>query len=172
MATEYPEQFVTRLEILWGEGFLSAGGPAEVNEILKGVDISGKTVLDLGCGCGGPDIVLVNDLAAAKVVGIDIDAGLLDRARGYARAAGLIDKIHYSLVYPGPLPIADNAFDIVFSKEAIIQIPDKEARFGRFCVCCAPAVCLLRVTGWVGKTATHRLRGRAFENSHIGRASL
>jgi ubiquinone/menaquinone biosynthesis C-methylase UbiE len=129
MTTEYPDEFVKRLEILWGEGFLSAGGPDEVRETLKGVDVSGRTVLDLGCGAGGPDIVLANDLSAAKVVGVDVEAGLLDRARGYANAAGMNDKIQYRLINPGPLPFADNAFDIVFSKEAIVQIPDKEGLF-------------------------------------------
>jgi hypothetical protein len=30
----YPDEFADRLEILWGEGFLSPGGATEVGEVL------------------------------------------------------------------------------------------------------------------------------------------
>ena len=44
------------LKIVLGEGFLSAGGSDELDEILKGIDISNKAILDIGCGCGGAAI--------------------------------------------------------------------------------------------------------------------
>ena len=36
MATDiaYPDEFIDRLEVVWGEGFLSPGGADEVVEIL------------------------------------------------------------------------------------------------------------------------------------------
>ena len=49
---EYDDQVVARLQLLWGEGFLSPGGAGEVTEMLRGIDLSGKRVLDLGCGIG------------------------------------------------------------------------------------------------------------------------
>ena len=30
---------------------------------------------------------------------------------------------------PGPLPFADASFDIVFSKDALLHVPDKDALF-------------------------------------------
>jgi len=39
---EYGDDFVARLELLWGEGFLSPGGPGEVRELFKNTDLSGK----------------------------------------------------------------------------------------------------------------------------------
>ena len=53
---QYPDEFINRLEVLWGEGFLSPGGADEVKEIVNGLDISGKSVLDIGCGTGGVEI--------------------------------------------------------------------------------------------------------------------
>ena len=47
---EYSESFVAGLEWIWGEGFMSPGGADEVLEILQGVDLTGKRVLDIGCG--------------------------------------------------------------------------------------------------------------------------
>src|SRR5262249_32152073 len=86
--TEYPWHFVDRLEIVWGVGFLSPGGADEVKEITKDVEVSGKEVLDIGCGTGGPDIVLANELNAGRIVGIDVEPSLLERARRNARSAG------------------------------------------------------------------------------------
>ena len=54
----YPPDFVTGLQMQWGAGFLSPGGPEEVTEILKTVDVAGKSVLDIGCGVGGPAMVI------------------------------------------------------------------------------------------------------------------
>ena len=53
MSTEdshYTDEFIDRLETLWGEGFLSPGGAEKVQEIVKGVDLAGKSVPDIGCG--------------------------------------------------------------------------------------------------------------------------
>lgn len=128
-STEYPDHFVDRLEIIWGEGFLSPGGAAEVKEIVKGLDLSAATVLDIGCGTGGVDIVLVRDLNAAHVIATDVEPALLDRARQRVAKSGMADRIEFRLVEPGPLEWPDSSFDIVFSKDSMVHIPDKDAMF-------------------------------------------
>ena len=40
---QYPDEFINRLEILWGEGFLSPGGADEVKLILKDIDLKNKS---------------------------------------------------------------------------------------------------------------------------------
>ena len=122
---EYPDDFVAGLEWVWGEGFLSPGGPEEIGAIVEGLDLSGKRVLDIGCGLGGADVVLVRELGAGHVVGIDIEEPLVDRARQLVADAGLGDRIEIQLVEPGPLPFDEGFFDVVFSKDSIIHIPDK-----------------------------------------------
>jgi len=47
---EYDDGMQALLQIIWGEGYLSPGGPAEVACLLEGSDITGCTVLDVGCG--------------------------------------------------------------------------------------------------------------------------
>lgn len=129
--TRYPDHFVDRLEILWGEGFLSPGGPKEVRAIVAGIDLRDKTVLDIGCGTGGVDFILAAELGAARVVAIDIEAALLDRARARLAAShpGLAERVEFQLVSPGPLGWPTASFDVVFSKDAMIQIPDKAATY-------------------------------------------
>lgn len=41
------------LEEIWGQGFLSPGGPEEVARVVGVHDFKGKSVLDIGCGAGG-----------------------------------------------------------------------------------------------------------------------
>ena len=126
---EYDEAMVAALELLWGDGFLSPGGPAEIAEILSGTSIAGKTVLDIGCGIGGIDLLLAQSYDASQVVGIDVEAPNIDLATKRARQRGLSGRVSYRLVEPGPLPFADGSFDVIFSKDAMIHIPDKEALF-------------------------------------------
>ena len=52
---QYSKAFTDALQFMWGDGFLSPGGPAEVAEMLEGHDIAGKRLLDIGSGLGGVD---------------------------------------------------------------------------------------------------------------------
>ena len=44
----YGPKQLNLLKTVWGEGFLSPGGTDEIDEVMKGIDASGKTVLDIG----------------------------------------------------------------------------------------------------------------------------
>lgn len=127
--TEYDDKIVTMCEIIWGEGFLSPGGAEEVALLLEGEDISGKEVLDIGCGIGGVDVLLVREHGAASVTGVDIEKPVLVRSKKRAEAEGLSDRLTYKFVEPGPLPFSPASFDVVFSKDAMIYIPYKDALF-------------------------------------------
>jgi len=123
----YARHFVDRLHIVWGNGFLSPGGPEEVLEIVKGIDLSGKSVLDVGCGTGGPCIVLARDTELAHIVAIDVQPALLEQGADFAQKAGVGSRIEFRLVEPGPLPFGNDSFDVVFSKDALIHFVDKDA---------------------------------------------
>ncbi|HEX8783939.1 MAG TPA: methyltransferase domain-containing protein, partial [Steroidobacteraceae bacterium] len=126
---EYDAAMQMLLQLLWGEGFLSPGGAAEVAYLLEGSDIAGCSVLDIGCGLDAVDELLISRHGARAVLGVDVDPGLLaTMARRIARA-GLQEQVTSLCVKPGPLPLAAGSFDVVFSKDAIVQIPDKAAVF-------------------------------------------
>lgn len=123
----YPPRLIAMLEAVWGEGFLSPGGPDEVARVLEGHDLRGKSVLDIGCGAGGIDVALVTNHGAGYVTGIDVEDPVLTRARALVAEKGLTDRIGLVKVAPGPLPFPPGTFDVVFSKDSIIHIPDKMA---------------------------------------------
>lgn len=123
----YSDKLVRILAAIWGEGFLSPGGRDEVARLVAGSDVAGKSVLDIGCGAGGIDVALVEAHGAGYVTGIDVEDGVIGHARQLVERRRLGDRIGLVKVAPGPLPFPPNTFDIVFSKDSIVHIPDKHA---------------------------------------------
>jgi phosphoethanolamine N-methyltransferase len=137
----YDEGVIEFLGELWGDGYMSPGGPEEVARILDGIDLTSKTVLDIGCGSGGVTVDLVRRHGAGRVIGIDVERDVCAVSKKRVDAAGLTGRIEILQVEPGPLPMADSSLDIVFSKDSIIHIPDKEWLAGE-------AFRVLRPGGW------------------------
>ncbi|MCX8509968.1 MAG: methyltransferase domain-containing protein, partial [Rhodobacteraceae bacterium] len=123
----YHDRMISMLAAVWGEGFLSPGGPEEVARIVADRDLKGKSILDIGCGAGGIDIALVVTHGAGYVCGIDVEDPVLDHARTLIAGAGLTGRIGCLKVAPGPLPFPPCTFDVAFSKDSIVHIPDKHA---------------------------------------------
>ncbi len=123
----YPAHMIALCEAIWGEGFLSPGGTAEVGRIVGGEDIRGAAVLEIGSGAGGTAMALVEGLGAGYVTGIDVEDVVLDHARALIAARGLTGRIGLVKVVPGPLPFPPGTFDVVFSKDSIVHIHDKRA---------------------------------------------
>ncbi|SPJ30610.1 class I SAM-dependent methyltransferase [Falsiruegeria mediterranea] len=121
----YDRQVIDFLEELWGEGFLSPGGVEEVARVVEGVDLKGKHILDIGCGSGAIAVLLAGEMEAGKVTGIDVEAPVCEAARQRVRDAGLEGRVEIIEVSPGPMPFDAEMFDVVFSKDSIIHIPDK-----------------------------------------------
>ncbi len=125
---EYTDELIAMLELVWGTGFLSPGGPEAVAEIVKGYDMKDKRVLDIGCGLGVVELILARD-HGARVTGIDIEAGLVRRANELMDRSGLAGRVECRLVDPGPLPLEDASFDMVFGKDSWIHVADKAGFF-------------------------------------------
>lgn len=123
----YHDKLIAVLEDVWGEGWLSPGGPEELARLVAGIACAGRSVLDIGCGVGGLDVALVRDHGVGYVTGIDVEDGVLAQARARVAKAGLAHRIGVVKVVPGPLPFAPASFDIVFSKDSIVHIADKHA---------------------------------------------
>ncbi len=121
----YDDAHIAFLEDIWGAGYLSPGGPEEVARVLDGLDLGGAHVLDIGCGPGAITLALARDFGAGRVTGIDVEAPVCAAARRRVRGGGLDDRIEIRQVAPGPLDFPEGSFDVVFSKDSIIHIPDK-----------------------------------------------
>jgi len=127
--TSYPPDYVANLEMQWGAGFLSPGGREEVLEILRDFEIEGKVVLDIGCGTGGPDIVIASTLNPEKIIGIDVEPNLVEQGKRNVEKADLQHLVELQLVEPGPLPFPSESVGVVFSKDSLIHVEDKKALY-------------------------------------------
>jgi len=125
---EYHDNMVTMLELIWGKGYMAPGGAGNVANLLDGIDTRDKRILDIGCGLGGPAFEMVRS-HGATVVGIDLEAPLIKRARQTAADLELGEKCDFTTVTDGPLPYADASFDIVTSSGAFTQTTDKAGIF-------------------------------------------
>lgn len=127
---EYDGDAIRFLETLWGDGFLSPGGPEEVERVIEGLDLTARTIIDIGCGSGGIAVHLATAHAPTRVIGLDVEVPVIEAARQRAAQKGLTDRVSFTLARPGPLPFPDESFEIVFSKDAIVHIADKDFIYG------------------------------------------
>jgi ubiquinone/menaquinone biosynthesis C-methylase UbiE len=126
---EYDDAAIRFLAALWGEGYLSPGGPEEVDRVLEGLSLRGKSVLDIGCGSGGITLHLVEKHGADHATGFDVEEPVVSAARRRAEKRGLSERARFVQAAPGSLPFVGEAFDVVFSKDALLHVPDKDALF-------------------------------------------
>jgi len=122
----YGPKQLNLLKTVWGEGFLSPGGTDEIDEVMKGIDASGKNVLDIGCGCGGAAIHFIKSHGAKSVLGVDTESLVIQRAAELATKYNLAHLAYFRCVKPGPLDIPDESVDLVFSKEVFLHILNKD----------------------------------------------
>jgi fatty-acid O-methyltransferase len=85
-----------------------------VRHLLLGVDLTGKAVLEIGCGRGGNCCYLSNYSEAAQVVGVDVCAPNL----ALARQNGKLERSVFVSGDAQRLPLTDECFDIVVNLES------------------------------------------------------
>ncbi len=133
MTNNYDKQNIATMEMIYGQGYLSAGGDEAVAAIVDGLDLTDLDVLDVGCGLGGAVITLARDHHVNHVHGIDIDNAVLERASGLVEAANLNEKITLTQVEPGPFPLADEKFDVVYLTAVACHFQDVKPLFDEIC---------------------------------------
>ena len=103
---------------------LGCGNPIALASLKEG-----ETVIDLGSG-GGLDCFLAAKKVGAKgkVIGIDMTAEMLERARANAKKGGY-KNVEFRLGEIENMPVADNTADIIISNCVINLSPDKKRVF-------------------------------------------
>jgi arsenite methyltransferase len=120
----YPEPELSRVPDASVESFAGVA-----NHWLLGRIEPGAVVLDLGCGAGA-DLLIAAQMTGptGRVIGIDMTASMLDRARASAAEMGLGNvELHESLIEA--LPLENASVEVVISNGVIDLVPDKDAVF-------------------------------------------
>ena len=61
--SEYHDAMIATLELVWGAGFMAPGGKGNVERMVRGLDVAGRQVLDVGCTRAVPPWCLQANLA-------------------------------------------------------------------------------------------------------------
>jgi arsenite methyltransferase len=120
----YPEPELSRVPDASVESFAGVANHWPLERIEPG-----SVVLDLGCGAG-TDLLIAAQMTGptGRVIGIDMTASMLDRARASAAEMGLANvELHEALIEA--VPIEDASVDVVISNGVIDLVPDKDAVF-------------------------------------------
>jgi arsenite methyltransferase len=103
---------------------LGCGNPVALASLKEG-----EIVLDLGSGGGFDCFLAANQVGkTGKVIGVDMTAEMLDRARENARK-GNFDNVEFRLGEIENLPVGDHQVDIIISNCVINLSPNKERVF-------------------------------------------
>ena len=103
---------------------LGCGNPVALAALEKG-----QTVLDLGAGAGFDCFLAARAVGPeGRVIGVDMTAEMLDKARCNAQAGGYTN-VEFRLGEIEHLPVADSAVDVVISNCVINLSPDKPRVF-------------------------------------------
>ena len=103
---------------------------APFTDMLVGAAVlsPGDRVADVGCGCGATTRAAAQAVAPGPVLGVDLSAPMLTRARADARAAGFANAA-FEQADAQVHPFGDASFDAVISRFGIMFFADPVAAF-------------------------------------------
>lgn len=106
--------------------YFHLGGAAATEELLAGCPIeAGSYVLDVGCASGRTACYVARTYGC-RVLGIDIQPGMVERARERAEAEGIANQAEFRVGDAQHLPLGDHLFDVVLGEFLTGLVPDKE----------------------------------------------
>ena len=136
---QYSRTGILRYEMIFGEHYISTGGAATTEDLCSRLGSSlrpGVRVLDVGSGIGGAAFHLAKAYGA-KVTGIDLAEEMVNIALERTAQLGMGESVKFLLgdvletAFPEP-------FDIIWSRDAFMHIPDKPRLFSRLYQLLAP----------------------------------
>jgi phosphoethanolamine N-methyltransferase len=136
---QYSRTGILRYEMIFGADYVSTGGAATTEDLCSRLGKAlkpGARVLDVGSGIGGAAFHLARSYGA-KVTGIDLAEEMVNIALDRVIERQMSDSVSFLLgdVLEAPFP---EPFDIIWSRDALMHIPDKPRLFSRLYSLMAP----------------------------------
>ncbi|MGH6954800.1 MAG: methyltransferase domain-containing protein [Alphaproteobacteria bacterium] len=123
----WPELRVRVAQRLWGQGFVTPGGPERVLYLAKPLGLNEtKHLLDFGCALGGPARALAKEFGI-WVTGYESSKPLAQVGAELSTMTGMAKKVRINhLARESDFPKKDAQFDFAFSNEALHLVKNKQ----------------------------------------------
>jgi len=125
---QYSELSILRYEAIYGHNYISPGGENTTDQFIDTLKLKpGMSVLDIGCGLGGPAYRMANRYGV-HVHGIDISANMIRIAETRLKEEGLEHLV--TLEQGNCLEIqTETTFNVVHSRDVFLHIKNKAGLF-------------------------------------------
>lgn len=104
------------------------GGIHSTRDLARFAGVNNVSVLDVGCGIGGPARTLAAEFDCT-VTGVDLTPAFVDAARMLTDALDMNQQCSFEVGDAGRLPAQTNEFDYVWSQNMLMNVADKAAFF-------------------------------------------
>ncbi|XP_077982671.1 uncharacterized protein LOC144437578 [Glandiceps talaboti] len=129
---QYSKQGILRYEKIFGDGYVSTGGPETTKEFVAMLNLQpGQKVMDVGCGIGGGDFYMAKTYGAS-VLGVDLSCNMIEVAMERSSEQKGNPKVQFEVSDITKRDFPEGSFDVVYSRDTILHIPDKPALFSTF----------------------------------------
>merc|ERR1712183_221160 len=132
-AGQYKRNGILRYERVFGHTFVSTGGLMTTKDIVDPIGLKpGMKVLDIGCGTGGSAFYMAKNFGC-EVLGVDLSDNML--AVAYEHKATMPENVKnlvsFRYLDATLASFPENYFDVVYSRDAIMHIADKEELYAK-----------------------------------------
>ena len=141
----YERHKILRFEQIYGKTWVSTGGQETTEELFNELDLkSGMQMLDVGCGIGGSAFYAARKYGML-VNGIDLSRNMIGIAneRRDEMSAGVRHRVQFHVEDATSMEYPDSFYDMVYSRDAILHMDNKEILFKKFLHCLKPGGVLL-----------------------------
>jgi SAM-dependent methyltransferase len=115
---------ITPLQLAAMDQFHTRGLTATIELAqLAGIE-AGLSVLDVGCGVGGPARYLAAN-HGCRVTGVDLSAPFIEAARYLTGRTGQADRVRFEVADALALPFGDGAFDLVLLQHVAMNVANR-----------------------------------------------
>ena len=131
---QYTRNGILRYEKVFGDGYISTGGHSTTEYLISKIEPAlkrGARVLDVGSGIGGAAFHLARTYGCV-VTGVDLSPEMVNIAHERAQEAGNLGDGQVKTILGDVLTESfPDPFDVVWSRDALMHIPDKTRLFAR-----------------------------------------
>jgi len=137
---QYTRKGILRYEKIFGRTYVSVGGETTTSDFVEMLDLKpGMKVLDIGCGTGGSAFYMARNYGV-DVHGIDLSTNMIGIAQDYREEMepSVKHRVQFYIEDAMTMGYPDNFYDVIYSRDTILHITEKQKLFEKFLKCLKP----------------------------------